>query len=212
MHAHTHTHVSMHACQHAQTRSGTARAHTSVSTAPQAHMCTPACAHTPHARALCTHTHRGHTRTGAHTHTRAHAHIPCAPMRSPAHGTHAAHAHTNKHAHNPSLDVVLQSSLTSTGLQGAPSLLRTTSLCSEVTPRCSELAPNHLRLLRGAPSLLRTTSVCSEPPPSILRGSEPPRHKIAPRQRPPRLLRGSSELVTSLGTRNELVTSLGVLW
>ena len=116
MHAHTHTHVSMHACQHAQTRSGTARAHTSVSTAPQAHMCTPACAHTPHARALCTHAHRGHTRTGAHTHTRAHAHIPCAPMRSPAHGTHAAHAHTNTHAHNPSLYVVLQSSLTSTGL------------------------------------------------------------------------------------------------
>ena len=91
-------------------------------------------------------------------------------------------------------------------------MLRTTSLCSEVTPRCSELAPNHLRLLRCAPSLLRTTSVCSEPPPSILRGSEPPRHEVAPRHRPPRLLRGSSELVTSLGPRHELVTSLGVLW
>ena len=197
MHTHTcthaHPHVSMHACQHAQTRSGTARAHTSVSTAPQAHMCTPACAHTPHARALCTHAHRGHTRTGAHTHTRAHAHIPCAPMRSPAHGTHAAHAHTNKHAHNPSLDVVLQSSLTSTGLQGAPSLLRTTSLCSEVlracsepppfAPMCSELAPNHLRLLRAS----------SEHSPRLGAASSRGRSEAPPSEAPPRLLRARNE-------------------
>lgn len=115
-HAHTHTNVSMHACTHAQTRSGTQHAHLHPSAqAPQAHMCTPARTHTPHARALCTHAHRGHMRTGAHTRARARAH-PCAHASQSRTRMHTA-ARAHKHAtHNPSLDVVLQSSLTSTGL------------------------------------------------------------------------------------------------